>query len=105
MNSLTDPNGIFICQSRMVQPRPQSKTNFSDPASTRVLGPNRSGSGFGVDVPSSVTLNSAVGSGPCDDTCAITAATPVNVRPIANNNLTPQTESADLPMRSFLRIG
>ena len=28
------------------------------PASTNVLGPNRSGSGFGVDVPSSVTLNS-----------------------------------------------
>ena len=57
MNSLTAPNGIFSCHSRIVLPRPQSKSIFSLPASTNVLGPNRSGRGFGVDVPSSVTLD------------------------------------------------
>src|SRR5262249_45191929 len=45
--------------------RPQSKSNLSRPASTSVLGPNRSGRGFGVEVPSRVTL--ATGAGPWGD--------------------------------------
>src|SRR6266540_1274901 len=58
MKSLTVPSGILSCHKRVVHERPQSNTSLSDPASTNVLGPNLSGRGLGVPVPSKTTLKS-----------------------------------------------
>ena len=51
----TRDRGIPSCQSRCVAPRPQSTISVSSPASMSVLGPNRSMTGSGRPVPSSVT--------------------------------------------------
>src|SRR5215472_16087392 len=59
----------------MVAPRPTSNNSRSFPASTSVAAPNRSGTGNGVPVPSSVTLKS------CAQTAHVYAAD-VNARQI-----------------------
>jgi len=56
--AVTAPSGIWSCHNRNEAPRPQSINNFSGPASTKMLGPNRSTTGIGLPVPSRVTFNS-----------------------------------------------
>src|SRR3954468_936264 len=50
------PSGICFCDRRIGAPRPTSITSRRPAASTNVLGPNRSGEGIGLPVPSRVTV-------------------------------------------------
>src|SRR6202166_425330 len=63
---------------RWVAPRPQSNSSFCFPASTRILGPNRSMLGAGEPVPRIVTFRPCAGAGGTRPALTSNSKTPVH---------------------------
>src|SRR5579859_4650247 len=65
---------------RWATPRPQSNSSFCFPASTRILGPNRSIIGAGEPVPKRVTFRSWAGADPAKAAVGSNSKTPAHQR-------------------------
>src|SRR4029077_7999557 len=74
----TSANGTLFCSMRWVAPRPQSNSSFCFPASTRILGPNRSMLGPGEPVPRRVTFRPCAGAEGTRPALASNSKTPVH---------------------------